>query len=784
MTTLFELAAVLRLDTKEYEKGISDSKKSASGFGDVLKGTLASAAIQKGISTLTSGIKTAAGAFKNITIAATQSYASYEQLTGGVETLFGKSSKQVMKYAENAYKSAGMSSNEYMSTVTSFSASLLSSLGGDTKKAADYADRAVRDMSDNANKMGTDIGSIQTAYQGFAKQNYTMLDNLKLGYGGTKEEAARLVSEASKMTGVMKELGVEVKEDDLSFGNLVNAISVVQKNMGITGTTTKEAMTTIEGSANATKAAWQNVLSAIAGGGDLKTAMKQLQDSIFGEKNGEGLLNQIIPRVKQVFQGIADFVAQAAPIIQEKLPKLLDDLKPVLQNLMKSISDILRTLIPLLVPVFIEIGGALVTGIIQGLHDLGPVGEFIMHAMQFLVAAKFVTGAASLVKAIGSVATALVSLAKTGISTVQTGLSGLISFITAHPMVAIIAAVVAAIVAAVVLIVKNWDKIKKAAKDLFKNISETFGQIKTGITNAVKGMVEGVSKWWNDMGQKIGSKASEIKTGVQTKFSEIKMNVSEAMRNLKENVGNTFTNLKSAISETAGNIATTAREKFTQLKTSTSELWGQISEAMRNPIGTAKSFIEQAINAVKGVFDGLASFARGIASAMKQVGEAIVAPIKAAYETIKTIMNGVKGVFNTIKTTATNIGNTVKNVVSNTNKAKTTATTAKAITLPTPKATKHADALNEGIIFNRLTTFGYDSAGRAHQAGEAGSEALIGTKSLSNIIKNAVRNGMSGTANGVVVNVYGNANQDVNDLADAVADRLQTLVDRKAAVWA
>lgn len=172
-------------------------------------------------------------------------YADYEQLVGGIDTLFKDSSQEIQRYAANAYKTAGLSANEYMETVTGFSASLIQSLGGDTEKAAKYADMAITDMSDNANKMGTDMSSIQNAYQGFAKQNYTMLDNLKLGYGGTKQEMERLLADAEKISGV--------KYDISSYADVVEAIHVMQESMDIAGTTAKEAEATISGSVNALK---------------------------------------------------------------------------------------------------------------------------------------------------------------------------------------------------------------------------------------------------------------------------------------------------------------------------------------------------------------------------------------------------------------------------------------------------------------------------------------------------------------------------------------------------
>lgn len=180
-----------------------------------------------------------------------------EQLVGGVDTLFGKSSQKVQEYTNNAYKTAGMSANEYMETVTGFSASLLQGLGGDTEKASEVANVAVTDMSDNANKMGTSMESIQNAYQGFAKQNYTMLDNLKLGYGGTKEEMARLVKDSGILGDAGKDLTAKNLDQKVSYDQIIEAIHKVQTNMGITGTTAKEASATIQGSVGSMKSAWQ-----------------------------------------------------------------------------------------------------------------------------------------------------------------------------------------------------------------------------------------------------------------------------------------------------------------------------------------------------------------------------------------------------------------------------------------------------------------------------------------------------------------------------------------------
>ena len=257
-------------------------------------------------------------------------YADYEQLVGGVETLFKDSADTIQTYADNAYKTAGLSANEYMETVTSFSASLLQSLDGDTEKAAAAADLAITDMADNANKMGTAMESIQYAYQGFAKQNYTMLDNLKLGYGGTKEEMERLLADAEKLSGV--------KYDLSSYADVVEAIHVIQTEMGITGTTAKEASTTIQGSVASMKAAWANLMVGMAD----DTQNFDLLLSNFIESIGT-VADNLLPRIGIVIEGMGKLVAGLAPEIASALPTLTNELLPNLVELgVQSISALVQ----------------------------------------------------------------------------------------------------------------------------------------------------------------------------------------------------------------------------------------------------------------------------------------------------------------------------------------------------------------------------------------------------------------------------------------------------------
>lgn len=364
----------LQLQQDEFEKRLSQLEGKTSSFGSKLKTGLTAAATAV-VAAFTATLKSAIDA-----------YTQYEQLVGGVETLFKDSSSRVLAYANEAYRTAGLSANSYMETVTSFSASLLQSLKGDTKKAADYANRAVIDMADNANKMGTNIEMIQNAYQGFAKQNYTMLDNLKLGYGGTKTEMQRLVKDAAKLESVQKELGITVDSNSLSFGNIVNAISVVQKNMGIMGTTSKEASETIEGSANAMKAAWANFLTGMADeNADFDKLVKNLVDSVVTYvKNIGPRIVQTIPTLAkgltQLFSTLGSMIIKQAPGMINKgielISKFGEGFVQGYPNFMSSLYDLILQFGNYLAenaPMFIQKGFEILQNIVQGIINALPV---------------------------------------------------------------------------------------------------------------------------------------------------------------------------------------------------------------------------------------------------------------------------------------------------------------------------------------------------------------------------------------------------------------------------
>ena len=388
----------------DFGEEAEESGKQALKLGDIIKANLISDAIKSGLSALANGIKQVGSAFVNVGKQAIASYGEYEQLVGGVQTLFGAGGKSIEDYAKSvgktvdevrteydnlmtsqqavldnasvAYATAGLSANAYMETVTSFSASLLQSLGGDTVKSAELANIAIIDMSDNANKMGTSMESIQNAYQGFAKGNYTMLDNLKLGYGGTAREMARLVNESGVLGDALidlddkQTLGASLQE--VGFAKMIEAIHIVQEEMGIMGTTSVEASGTITGSTGAMKSAWENLLTGIADdNADFEKLVDNLVVSIVGKDGEGGVLTNILPRISTALDGIVNMVVSLTETLLPEILKLGVDL---ITNLVQGISENL--------PALLESASTILNTVIEGIVTLLP--ELIPVVMQML----------------------------------------------------------------------------------------------------------------------------------------------------------------------------------------------------------------------------------------------------------------------------------------------------------------------------------------------------------------------------------------------------------------
>ena len=375
---LFDLVAKITLDSSEYEKGIKGASEGVEGLSS--KWALAGKGLKAlGVASV-AAVGASAAAVGALTKQSVQAYANYEQLAGGVKKLFGKeASQELMNYANNAYKTSGMSANQYMEQATAFSAALINSLG-DQSAAAKQADVAMRAISDNYNTFGGDIQNVQNAFQGFAKGQFNMLDNLRLGYGGTKSEMERLIADANEYAeanGKAADLSID------SFSDIVTAIDLIQQKQGIAGTTQAEAAKTIEGSLNMTKAAWENLVAGFANpDADLGQLMDNLVVAIVGENEGEGLLNQIIPAIERAMEGIAEVVQEAAPILAERLPVLIETLLPSLLSAATTLIAGLVQALPSLISVLVQQMPMIISTLVSALLTLG--GQLISTGAELL----------------------------------------------------------------------------------------------------------------------------------------------------------------------------------------------------------------------------------------------------------------------------------------------------------------------------------------------------------------------------------------------------------------
>lgn len=447
---LFKIFGTIALKGKDQFNGDIDesSSKAEKLSSKIGKGLGAAAKIGA------AAIGAAATAVGALTKKSLEEYAEYEQLVGGVETLFKDSADVVKQYANNAYQTAGLSANDYMETVTSFSAALLQSLGGDTEAAAKQADLAVTDMADNANKMGTAMGDIQNAYQGFAKQNYTMLDNLKLGYGGTKEEMQRLIDDANALNAAQGNL-TNYSID--SYSDIVSAIHDVQTEMGITGTTAKEASTTIQGSLSAMKSAWTNLLTGI---GDDSQDLDKLINN-FVESTGTAAEN-ILPRLGEIITGIGSLAERLAPVVAAAIPGLVTT---VLPNLVQS-------------------GISMVGAILQGLVQMLP--QIIQYGIDMVI---------TLIESISSDPESLV---ETAITLVVTIVSGLIDAIPK-----LIAAAADLVTGLLMALISNAPNLLAAGLELVGEIADgianSLGEIVNAGAKVVDSIIDGIAGAWEKL---------------------------------------------------------------------------------------------------------------------------------------------------------------------------------------------------------------------------------------------------------------------------------------------
>lgn len=538
--------------------------------------------------------------------------ADLQQSVGGVETLFKGDSSTVIENANKAFKTAGLSANEYMENVTSFSASLLSSLGGDTKKSAKVADMAMVDMADNANKFGTDMGSIQNAYQGFAKQNYTMLDNLKLGYGGTKSEMERLLKDAQKISGTKYDLN--------NLADVYSAIHVIQDNLDVTGTTAKEASTTFSGAFGMMKASAKNLLGQLSVG-DGKAVAKSMGDLL--ESTSTFLFGNMIPMVQTIFENLPTAIATATKQIT---PKIKENVLPLAKSVISGITDGLATL---------GVDKGLLQGVVDQLNpsNLQVGGGFsdIFGSMKDV----FATTVNTILTILPPVISMIQQIAPVSVSIIQTILDGvnqIIPFIqpviqtvtsiitTAMPVIQqIITIVVNAIVALMPTLSSIFQTVGGAIQSVLSMLGNHMGLFQT----IVSAVVTVVSTVWSNLAPVISTAVDLIITVVDGLLTGIEA-VFDFLAPYISQIWSSISGFFSSASSTIKTIITTLITVFTTLKTAVSTVFNSVKSTISSVCGGITSVISGVVDKISGFVDKIGGaiskakeFAGGVAGKVK-----------------------------------------------------------------------------------------------------------------------------------------------------------------------
>lgn len=612
---LFELFVKIGVDDQASDKISNLSNNLSNGLKTAAKiGVAAIGAASAGVAALTKS--------------SIDGYAEYEQLVGGVETLFKQSADVVQQYAANSYKTAGMSANEYMETVTSFSASLLQSLDGDTAAAAEKANLAITDMSDNANKMGTSMEMIQNAYNGFAKQNYTMLDNLKLGYGGTKEEMQRLLDKANELNaqqGIITDYQID------SYADIVDAIHVVQTEMGITGTTAKEASTTISGSVSSMKSAWQNLVTGIADdNADLDTLIGNFVES------AETAAGNIIPRLTQILSGMGSVIEQIAPVLAAEIPNLITSVLPSLvsggaQLVVGLVTGIINALPELIaaVPGIIE---SFVTAISENWPIISKSGITLLSMFTSGVSSavpEFIENLPQIVDGfLGFIVENFPEIVEKGGELLGKLLAGIIGAI---PEIAVqLPAVITAIVDA---LEAGWEQLKNVGKYLLEGLWEGISDKVEWLKGKVSGVVNTIKEWFT------GKDGFDVHSPSRV-FATIGEFVIEGLA-----IG--MENSKGEVMETAKDIIDDVKERFNSLPNVLTVIQDQSAQESVVEDATALDKFSQSAKNAFSAFEGFGD-------SLRDVGELIGSDIVSGIgEMIDDMTGGANTVLNFAASLAT-----------------------------------------------------------------------------------------------------------------------------------
>ena len=680
--------------------GSSGISKVLGGIGSVA-GTVAK--------TVGAGMAVAGTAVVAMGKSAVSAYADYEQLVGGVETLFKDSAKTVIENASKAYTTAGMSANEYMSTVTSFSASLLQSLGNDTVKASEKADMAITDMSDNANKMGTSIEMIQNAYQGFAKQNYTMLDNLKLGYGGTKEEMQRLLADAEKISGI--------KYDLSSYADIVDAIHVVQNEMGITGTTAKEASSTISGSLSSMKGAWQNLLTGM---GDDTQDFGALVDQFVSSVDTVGA--NLLPRIEIVLGGVVKLVQGLAPKIIEKIPELVSQLLPSIITASVSLIQAIVAIIPDLVNAIVEQIPLFIQGIVQ-------IVSALVQALPTIIQSLMEAFTSSGAELLGSLTTGLREKIP---EFLENALPMLVDF-TAE-------------------LSNNIGLIVDAGLDLIVALCE-------GLIDSLPVLIENIPQIVINICSIINDNAPKLIVTAIHLIGQLILGIIQAIPTLIQNVPKIIEAIVSVITA------------FNWLNLGGNVVKG-ITEGIKNLPANLKGFAKNAVDNIKNVFTGggiggvVSNVFNGVKSSISNILSGALNVVKNAIKNIKDIFKFSWSLPNLklphfgVSPKGWKIGDLLKG------------------SIPKLSINWYAKAMNNPMIMTKPTIFGYDAGnGNLLGGGEAGSELVVGTNTLLSMIKSAVASVLGGTKMSIEVPALQNVRAGSAGSDSGLSDKMDRLIE-------
>lgn len=689
----------------------ADSGEKSSGKWGAALSKIGSGAVAVG-KTVAAGIAVAGSAVSALVAGSVRNYADYEQLVGGVDTLFKDSSAKVQEYAENAYKTAGLSANEYMNTVTSFAASLIQGLGGDTAKATEYAHTAITDMSDNANKMGTDMASIQTAYQGFAKQNYSMLDNLKLGYGGTQQEMFRLLQDAQKLDSSFD--AVFSMDDkghlEAEFSDIVQAIHIVQENMGITGTTAKEASSTISGSIATMKSSWQNLLTAISSD-DLPfdEYVNNFVDSV------ATVADNLIPRVEIALGGVVQLIDKLAPVIIQRIPELLSSLLPTVINAATGLINEIVAILPGLVDMLTT------SALPQFLTGIVTIFNALVTALPQLMQ---------------SICAALPSL-------IPLLINGLVS------MIVTLCANFAQIIQPIIDMLPEL--IVLTVNALISNLPALIvgvGQLVVGIIQALPQIM---SALWESLttlcNQATTALFDKIGEWIRQLFPKSADNIFKVLETIKNAFKTHIDNIRQIFSVVVSVISTPFKLAWNGIKL----VWNTVVDYFKmvwNNIKAIFAVVDSVLSGdFKGAWEGIKkiwsnvgqffkSCVQNVKNAFANVGEILAAPFRKGKDAIKNIVDNIKGFFSGLKLSFPSIKLPHFSISP---KGWSIGDLLKG-SIPKLGIEWYAKAMENPMLMESPTIFGYNHAtGKLMGGGEKpGGEVVSGAQKLMDMIGAAV----------------------------------------------